>query len=169
MGEQNNGNRNNGGNQSSNGANAPSTAPVPPAAASAEPSVSLKEHEAAVSKASQAEGEAKRLRSELERSDEDNRRVLSELEALKASKAAAPVLFGPRDHMLQTEEEIAATKDASVSVIDQRPIRSGHYRVAAHTSIRSLGHMFKPGESFLGAVGDIDGLLKTGALVEDDE
>jgi hypothetical protein len=117
-----------------------------------------KQVQASSDRAAAAEAEAKSLREQLAKQ-------------VQAPAAVAAQSFprGKFDHMLQDEAELARRAAAGATAIDTRPIQAGHYVVAGHTAVRSLEHTFKPGEDFTGAAGDIDGLLKSGAIVESDD
>jgi hypothetical protein len=153
-----------------------SSSPAAPAASGGDGGVSVKDHLDLLESVKKLAARSDTLASQV--SDATSRAAKAEQEsaALRAEldkRSSAPVVTelstfapGDRDYMLQDPAEVAARLASRVTAIDTRPIQPGHYVVAGHTSVRSLEHTFKPGEAFTGALGDVDGLLKSGALVE---
>ena len=66
---------------------------------------------------------------------------------------------------LQSAAELESAKKAETDTTP-KPIKSGQYKVAGHTNVRSLDKTFCPGDDFTGDAGDVAGLVKLGALVE---
>lgn len=80
---------------------------------------------------------------------------------------SAPEVDKATGATLQTQADVEALAKAKAAEDAKaaQAVMPGSYVVSPSGHVRSLDKLFKPGEDFTGAVGDIPGLVASGALM----